>query len=85
MEFLINNSSFQLHRWCQLVVFRRQQNVDQAEILDLLNAGKVFVEDNNLIFWFEAIGIWAFALSWLVKSKADMILAERLMRRRTTD
>jgi len=48
-------------------------------------AGKVFVEDNNLIFWFEAVGIWAFALSWLVKSKADMILAERLMRRKTTD
>lgn len=38
-------------------------------------AAHAIVESNNLIFWFEAIGIWAFALSWLVKSKADMKLA----------
>jgi len=28
-------------------------------------AAHAIVESNNLIFWFEAIGIWAFALSWL--------------------
>lgn len=35
--------------------------------------GKDIVLDYNLIFWFEAMGIWAFGLSWLVKSKADLM------------
>ncbi len=28
----------------------------------------------NLVFWFESIGVWAFAVSWLVKGKADLML-----------
>lgn len=35
-----------------------------------------FVLENRLIFWFEAFGIWAFGLSWLVKGKADLMLAQ---------
>ncbi|SMY08016.1 hypothetical protein [Flavimaricola marinus] len=31
-----------------------------------------FVIDHKLIFWFEAIGIWAFGLAWIVKSRADL-------------
>ncbi|MCF6315578.1 MAG: hypothetical protein L3J30_04660 [Marinosulfonomonas sp.] len=27
--------------------------------------------DRNLVLWLEAIGIWAFAFSWLIKGKAD--------------
>lgn len=30
-----------------------------------------FVVDYQLVFWFEAIGVWAFSLSWLVKGRAD--------------
>lgn len=41
-------------------------------------AGRDIVLDYNLIFWFEAMGIWAFGLSWLVKSKADLILYRRV-------
>lgn len=33
-----------------------------------------FVVAYRLVFWFEAIGIWAFGLSWLVKGKADIAL-----------
>ena len=33
-----------------------------------------FVLDHKLIFWFEAIGVWAFGISWLVKSRADHAL-----------
>lgn len=40
-------------------------------------AGKAFVVDYNLVFWFEAVGIWAFGLSWLVKGKADLAVANR--------
>ena len=43
--------------------------------------GRDIVLDYNLIFWFEALGIWAFGLSWLVKSKADLILYRRLGRK----
>lgn len=42
--------------------------------------GRDIVLDNNLIFWFEAIGIWAFGLSWLVKGKADLALAQMMNR-----
>lgn len=34
----------------------------------------------HLIFWFEAIGVWAFALSWLTKGKADLALSQRRKR-----
>jgi len=32
------------------------------------------VVDWKIIFWIEAIGIWAFAFSWLTKGKADLAL-----------
>ena len=37
--------------------------------------GRELVKEWKLIFWFEAVGIWAFSLSWLVKGKADLALA----------
>ncbi len=43
--------------------------------------GAQIVLDYKLIFWFEATGIWAFGLSWLVKAKADLLL----VRARTDD
>ena len=41
--------------------------------------GRDFVLEYNLIFWFEALGIWAFGLSWLVKSKSDLLLARAVV------
>lgn len=38
--------------------------------------GAHFVLEYKLIFWFEAIGIWAFGLSWLAKSRADLALLQ---------
>ncbi|MDE0850165.1 MAG: hypothetical protein OSA94_03395 [Yoonia sp.] len=46
--------------------------------------GKEIVLDYNLIFWFEAMGIWAFGLSWMVKSKADLALFDRARRQANT-
>lgn len=37
-----------------------------------------FVLNYSLIFWFEAIGVWAFAISWIVKSRADLALVEKV-------
>ena len=34
----------------------------------------------QLVFWFEAIGVWAFSLSWLVKGRADTTLIHTLRR-----
>lgn len=36
-----------------------------------------FVVDWRVVFWAEAVGVWAFSLSWLVKGKADLALARR--------
>ncbi|MDJ0825144.1 MAG: hypothetical protein QNJ16_06550 [Rhodobacter sp.] len=30
-----------------------------------------FVIDNQLVFWFEALGVWAFSIAWLVKGYRD--------------
>ncbi|MDJ0627217.1 MAG: hypothetical protein QNJ44_03065 [Rhodobacter sp.] len=34
-------------------------------------AQTAFVVDNQLVFWFEAIGVWAFSIAWLVKGQRD--------------
>ena len=36
------------------------------------------IEASGIIFWCEAIGIWAFGLSWLVKGRADIALIKAL-------
>ena len=48
-----------------------------ASYLKLYGSGslQIAVVQYNLVFWFEAIGIWAFGLSWLVKGKADLAFA----------
>ena len=42
---------------------------------------QAFVIDYNIIFWGETLGIWAFAVSWLVKGKADILVAQKLRRK----
>ena len=39
------------------------------------------VADWMLILWFEAIAIWAFALAWLVKGRAETALTRPRKRR----
>lgn len=35
---------------------------------------RTWIEDTKAIFWAEALGIWAFGLSWLTKGKAERAL-----------
>lgn len=39
-----------------------------------LGSGAPVVDQYKLIFWFEAVGACAFAISWLTKAKADMAI-----------
>lgn len=39
---------------------------------------QAFVTDWLVVLWLEALAIWAFALAWLVKGRADLALARRL-------
>jgi len=39
------------------------------------DAAKAFVLDRSVVFWAEAVGVWAFGVSWLVKGRAEMLLA----------
>lgn len=32
---------------------------------------RLIVENSNLIFWLEAIGIWAFCIAWLIKGRSE--------------
>ncbi|WP_137701002.1 hypothetical protein [Marimonas lutisalis] len=36
------------------------------------------IVESGMILWFEACGIWAFGVSWLVKGKADIAVLRRL-------
>lgn len=38
-----------------------------------------FVVNNSLIFYFESLGVWCFAISWIVKSRADQSVVERVL------
>jgi hypothetical protein len=44
-------------------------------------APQAIVNDLRLVLWLEAIAVWAFALSWLTKGRADLALARPLRRR----
>ncbi len=44
------------------------------------DAARALVNDNSLILWFEAVGVWAFSISWLTKGRADLSLIVRLRR-----
>lgn len=44
-------------------------------------AAGAFVERSSLIFYLEALGVWAFAISWITKSRADQKMTDRLRRR----
>lgn len=44
-----------------------------------------FVNDWLLVLWFEAVAIWAFAIAWLTKGRADMALADLLAAARGPD
>ena len=67
-----------VYRWCGYTILGCLALTAVAAALKNFTDGSArdFVLANNLIFWFEAFGIWAFGLSWLVKGKADLMLAE---------
>ncbi|WP_370287000.1 hypothetical protein [Pseudooceanicola nanhaiensis] len=39
-----------------------------------------FVIDNSIVFWCEAVGVWAFGIAWLTKGRAEMLLTRRRTR-----
>lgn len=47
-------------------------------------APQAIVNDYMLVLWFEAIAIWAFAVAWLTKGRADLMLA-RVVPKRVLD
>ena len=54
-----------------------------ATVFSILRAWKSLgwseaIEASGIIFWCEALGIWAFGLSWLTKGRADIALLRRL-------
>lgn len=71
-----------IYRWCgwAIIVFGLAATI--ASIFRVVGSPetKTMIETTGIIFWFEAFGIWAFGLSWLVKGRADIILLNRLRR-----
>ena len=37
-------------------------------------AVKASIMEAEIVFWLEAVGIWAFGVAWLTKGKADIAL-----------
>jgi cytochrome bd-type quinol oxidase subunit 1 len=44
------------------------------------DAARAIVNDYRLILWFEAVGVWAFSVSWLTKGRADLSIIKGLRR-----
>jgi len=42
---------------------------------------RAFVIENRIVFWVEAMGIWAFGISWLTKGKAEFSAVRSLLRK----
>lgn len=81
-----NRSRRLIYRWCGWAIIMFGLGATVASILRVAgpDAWRGFIEGSGLIFWFEAFGIWAFGLSWLVKGKADIALVKRLGLGRTS-
>ncbi len=71
-----------IYLFCGWVIVASLVGIAGASAVKILGSGapKAAVVSYNLVFWLEAIGIWAFGLSWLVKGKADIALVKKLAR-----
>lgn len=69
-----------IYRFCGWIIVGSLIAIFVASAFKIMGGpvSKAFVVDYNLVFWFEAIGIWAFGFSWLVKGKADLAMATRV-------
>ncbi|MDO6588986.1 DUF998 domain-containing protein [Loktanella sp. D2R18] len=67
-----------IYLFCGWVIVASLVGIAVASAIKILGSGapKAAVISYNLVFWLEAIGIWAFGLSWLVKGKADIALVK---------
>jgi hypothetical protein len=72
-----------IYRFCGWVIVASLVGIAVASAVKILGSGapRAAVLSYNMVFWFEAIGIWAFGLSWLVKGKADMALVNSARRK----
>ena len=63
-----------IYLWCGHVILVATVLITITSYFKVKGSPEVraFVIDWNLVLWLEAIGIWAFAISWLTKGKADL-------------
>ena len=61
---------------CGWVLLAALVGITLASVVKIFGGGalQLAVVRYNVVFWFEAFGIWAFGLSWLVKGEADIAL-----------
>jgi len=79
----LNKGRRLIYLWCGWAIIVFGLGATLASILRALGSPdmKAVIETTGIIFWFEAFGIWAFGLSWLVKGRADITLLNRLRRK----
>jgi len=75
-----------IYRWCgwSIIVFGILATIASILRITASPYWQNMIEFSGIILWCEAVGIWAFGLSWLVKGKADIMLARRIRRKRST-
>lgn len=68
-----------VYRWCGWAILVFGVLATLASVLRAVGSPPVqaLILDSGVILWFEAMGIWAFGISWLVKGKADILLLRR--------
>ncbi len=71
-----------IYVFCGWIIIACLVGIAVASVIKIWGGGAAHraVVSYNLVFWFEAVGIWAFGLSWLVKGKADIALARMTKR-----
>ncbi|MEJ6403656.1 hypothetical protein [Yoonia sp. 2307UL14-13] len=72
----VNPVRRRIYRFCGTVIVLMLVGIVIASSIRVFGEGPArdLVIRTDLIFWLEAVGIWAFGLSWLVKGKADITL-----------
>ena len=75
-----------IYLWCGHMIWVAGLSIMAASYFKKAGtaAQQAFVNDYNLVFWAEAMGVWVFAVAWLTKGKADLALVKVVMNPRNS-
>lgn len=80
----INKKRKRVYQICGVLILGFTFLILVASVMKIwgTEAQGAMVDKYYLVFWFETVAIWAFAISWLVKGRAERMFSKRFRKQR---